>query len=67
MQYRIYDQRHRDLFEGRLTEMYVDGALAIVPAANRFYVVRTDLPQRPALGEFAVRADAERFVGLVTL
>lgn len=67
MHYQIQDPRHLDLFEGRLTEMYVDGALAIVPAAQRFYVVRVDLPDRPAIAWFAVRADAERFVALVTL
>lgn len=62
MAYQIRDPRHKDLFGGVLTEMYAEGGLAIVVAARRFYVVRVDLADRPAIAWF----DA-RFVGLVTL
>lgn len=58
MAYQIRDPRHKDLFGGVLTEMYAEGGLA----ARRFYVVRVDLADRPAIAWFD-----DRFVGLVTL
>lgn len=51
-------QIRQDLFEGVLTEMYAESSLA----ARRFYVVRVDLADRPAIAWFD-----DRFVGLVTL